>query len=128
MELVIPAAGAAIGFFATGGNPQGAAIGWAIGSTVSAYVNQPDAIEGPRTDDLGFSGSSYGIPVARVWGTCAVAGSYIWAPDITEVETSSGGKGGPTVVGYEYYGSFAVIFCRRPTILILKQKLLRTLD
>ena len=121
MELVIPAAGAAIGFFASGGNPVGAQVGWMVGSAISAYVNQPDTIEAPQAKDLSYSGSSYGLPVARVWGTVAVAGSYIWAPDIEVVTSTEGGGGsnfGPDAEFNTYYGSFGVIFCEGPVFAV----------
>ncbi len=90
-----------------------------VGSMVSAYVNQPDTIEAPAAKDLSYSGSSYGLPVARVWGTCAVSGSYIWAPDIKVVVEEEGGKyGGPSYEYNTFFGSFAVIFCEGPVFAI----------
>lgn len=102
--------GAAIGFFATGGNPAGAQWGWAIGSVAGGLLMPPE-VEGPRLTDLRLQGSEYGRPIPIVYGTSVVTGNVIWQTDLEEVASDGGGKGGPEVTNYTYYANFAVLLC-----------------
>jgi hypothetical protein len=100
-QLVISAAGAAIGF-AVGG-PVGAQIGWAVGSAVGASINRPK-VQGPRLEDLKVGSSQYGTPIPRTYGSPRVPGQIWWASDKREISTttSAGKGGGPEVTNYSY--------------------------
>lgn len=107
--------GAAIGFFV--GGPMGAVKGFAIGSAIGGALLPPDGPTqyGPRLDDLKAQASEYGAPIPIVYGTAALQGTVIWAADLKEVENETGGgKGEPTQVSYDYYGTFAVLLCEGP--------------
>lgn len=102
-QLIISAAGAAIGF-AIGG-PAGAQWGWALGSMVGASVAaSQQRIEGPRLGDLRVTGTEYGQPIAWLAGRPRVAGQIWWASDRREIRTTrrQGKGGGPKVVTYTY--------------------------
>lgn len=100
------------------GGPIGGAIGGSIGGSIGSSFDSLPTRTGPRLDDLRVQKSEYGAPIPIVYGTAALQGDVIWAPDIKEVktETEEGGKGGPsqTTVTYSYYGSFAVLLCEGP--------------
>lgn len=100
-QLVISAAGAAVGF-ALGG-PTGAQIGWTVGSAVGASINRPK-VQGPRLQDLKVGSSEYGTPIPRTYGSPRVPGQIWWASDKREVATttSQGKGGGPEVTNYTY--------------------------
>lgn len=93
-QLVIAAAGAAVGF-AVGG-PGGAQIGWAVGSMVGAQFGPKQKSHGPRLEDLKVTGSEYGQTIPWAAGHPRVAGQVWWASNRREISTttSSGGKGG----------------------------------
>ncbi len=109
--------GAAIGFFASGGNPYAVQAGFIIGSGVGASFDSLPDRQGPRLSDLSIQSSEYGKPIPIVFGTIGLAGNIIWATDIIEVrtntETGGGGKGGPsqTTTTYTYFGNFAIAVC-----------------
>jgi hypothetical protein len=102
-QLVISAAGAAIGFVASGFNPVGAQIGWAVGAAIGASVNRPK-VQGPRLQDLKVGSSEYGTPIPRTFGSPRVPGQIWWASEKREVATttSQGKGGGPEVTNYTY--------------------------
>ena len=110
--------GGALGFIA-GGNVF---LGAQIGMTLGGMVDPPKGptVEGPRISDLSVQSSTYGASIARVYGTCIVAGNVIWVENnkLKEVRTKkkSGGKGGPktTTKTYSYYATFAVGLCEGP--------------
>lgn len=110
-QLVYGAIGATIGFFV--GGPTGAQWGFAIGSAVGAQAAAPDQV-GPRLNDLNAAIGSYGQPIPQVWGGDRVACPVIWAAPLKEVESSSSGKGGPTITSYAYFGNFAVAIAEGP--------------
>ncbi|HEQ98801.1 MAG TPA: hypothetical protein ENO22_05620 [candidate division Zixibacteria bacterium] len=104
-------------------------IGGLIGSFIGGYIDRrwlfpPDAVEGPRLEDLKVQSSAYGVPINQIWGAARLAGNLIWADEITEVEvtTEVGGKGGggQEITGYEYYASFAIGICNGPVDKITK--------
>lgn len=103
-QLVVSAAGAAIGFFATGGNPVGAQLGWAAGSLLFAATQSGPKTEGPRLADLSVSTSSYGTPIPYVQGHPRVAGQIIWASSKREIATTTeeGKGGGAEYTSYTY--------------------------
>lgn len=92
-QLVIAAAGAAVGF-AVGG-PGGAQIGWAVGSMVGAQFGPKQKSHGPRLEDLKVTGSEYGQTIPWAAGHPRIAGQVWWASQRREISTTtSQGKGG----------------------------------
>lgn len=87
-------------------------------------------VEGPRIRDLRASDSALGAPIPICYGTCRVAGQYIWSPPLLEevnsVTTEIGGGGGGILKGggggggsltertYLYYMDAAVGICEGP--------------
>lgn len=97
------------------GGPVGAAIGAALGQQVDAAIFKPKGREGPRLADLKVQASTYGQQIPQLFGTMRVAGSVIWATDLIERRTKSGGgKGRPSVTEYSYAVSLAVALSSRP--------------
>lgn len=97
------------------GGPVGAAIGGMIGQTIDRNVLfKPKGREGPRLTELALQTSSYGAPIAQVFGTMRVGGCVIWSTDLIESRSSSSaGKGQPKVTSYSYSASFAVALSGR---------------
>ena len=97
------------------GGPVGAAIGASLGQQVDAAIFKPKGREGPRLADLKVQASTYGQQIPKLFGTMRVAGSVIWATDLIERRTKSGGgKGRPSVTEYSYAVSLAVALSSRP--------------
>lgn len=97
------------------GGPVGAAIGATLGQQVDAAIFKPKGREGPRLADLKVQASTYGQQIPQLFGTMRVAGSVIWATDLIERRTKSGGgKGRPSVTEYSYSVSLAVALSSRP--------------
>lgn len=109
-SLALGVAGAVVGSYF---GPGGAQVGWMIGSYLGGMLEGGPHTEGPRINDKAVQASTYGIPIPIIYGTVRVAGNIIWATDLREVATDSGGKGGPspTATTYTYYGTFAVSLC-----------------
>lgn len=108
-QLVVGAVGAAVGFMV--GGPMGAQVGWALGSLVGGSLAAPDQ-QGPRLAERTVQLSSYGSPIAKVYGSGRLAGVLIWSTDLIESEhTESSGKGGPETTTYSYSVSCAVAIC-----------------
>jgi hypothetical protein len=106
--ILLTAVGGAIG------GPIGAAIGAMAGQAIDAELFAPQARHGPRLGDLAVQTSSYGTPIPKLFGTMRVAGTVIWATDLEEHRTrSGGGKGRPKTVQYSYSASFAVALSAR---------------
>lgn len=107
--VVLTAVGTALG------GPIGAAVGGLIGNVIDNQILfRPQGREGPRLSDLQVQTSSYGTQVPRLFGTMRVAGTVIWATDLTEIRSrSGGGKGRPSVTSYSYAASFAVALSAR---------------
>ncbi|HST35843.1 MAG TPA: phage tail protein [Allosphingosinicella sp.] len=97
-------------------------VGGAIGSVAGQYIDQtilfaPKARQGPRLGELSVQTSSYGSTIPKLFGTMRVAGTVIWATDLAEHRsTSGGGKGRPKTVNYSYSASFAVAISARPVL------------
>ncbi|WP_294137616.1 phage tail protein [Sphingobium sp.] len=97
------------------GGPIGGAIGALIGNAVDhGVLFKPKGREGPRLNELQVQTSSYGTQVPQLFGTMRVAGTVIWATDLRETKSKSGGgKGRPSVTSYSYAASFAVALSAR---------------
>jgi len=96
------------------GGPVGAALGAAIGQQADAAIFKPKGREGPRLADLKVQASTYGQQIPRLFGTMRVAGSVIWATDLTERRNKrGGGKGRPSTTEYSYAVSLAVALSSR---------------
>ena len=93
------------------GGPIGGAIGALVGQSFDQQMLGP-ATRGPRLGDLSVQTSSYGTQVPRIYGAMRVAGSVIWATDLTESEQTTGAKGQPDVT-YSYSVSLAVALSSR---------------
>ncbi len=78
--------------------------------------------EGPRLDEVRFTGSSHTAVIGRVGGRFRIAGNIIWATRyreeiVTETQSAGGkGSGGGKVKSttYNYYVSFAIGLCEGP--------------
>ena len=107
--LVFTAIGTAVG------GPLGGAIGSLIGNTIDRSLAGGSKREGPRLKELGVSTSSYGTPIPRHHGTVRSAGTIIWATNLVEHSTTSGGgKGSASTTTYNYTVSLAVALSSRP--------------
>ena len=103
----------AIGTFI--GGPVGGLIGSAIGQSVDGAIFGSGKIEGPRLKELDIQTSNYGQNLPAIFGAMRVAGSVIWATDLKERKsTSGGGKGKPKSVEYSYSVNMAVALSSRP--------------
>jgi hypothetical protein len=96
------------------GGPIGAAIGAVAGQAIDAEIFKPAGRQGPRIADLRVQTSTYGAQVPGIFGRMRVAGTVIWATDLIESSSRSGGKGRPSVTTYNYSCSFAVALSSRP--------------
>lgn len=111
-NFAISGAGAAIGGWL--GGPYGAALGWMLGSYLSA---DPDDIKQGQIGDLRIQTSQYGTNIPIVFGKQRVAGNVIWANEKTtyEIREPTGGKGGgPDVVTIGYKMTMAIAICQGP--------------
>ncbi|WP_109808448.1 phage tail protein [Sphingosinithalassobacter portus] len=109
--LVLTVAGTAIG------GPLGGSIGAAIGGVIDREVLfKPAGREGPRLTELAVQTSSYGTQIPKLFGTMRVAGSVVWATDLVEHRSTSGGKGRPSTTNYSYTVSLAVALSGRPIL------------
>lgn len=103
------------------GGPVGAMLGAAIGQQADAAIFAPRGREGPRLTDLSVQTSSYGSHIPRLFGTMRVAGTVIWATELKERRsTSGGGKGRPSTSSYSYSASFAVLLSARAVRRVLR--------
>lgn len=105
--LVFTALGTALG------GPIGGAIGALAGQAIDAQIFKPKGRTGPRLTDLNVQTSRYGAQIPRIFGRMRVAGTVIWATDLKESSSTSGGKGQPSVTSYTYSASFAVALSSR---------------
>jgi hypothetical protein len=124
-QLAVGAAGAALGF-AIGG-PTGAHLGFLAGSTLGGVLFRPGLPEqrGPRLGDLSVTASTYGLTIARGFGTVRTGGNVIWSFGLKEVETRRSrrvGKGGQrqATVAYSYFASLAIAFGTGPAQALLR--------
>jgi hypothetical protein len=108
-QMILSSAGQAIG------GPVGAVIGSTLGRVIDQRAISglsPARQKGPRLETLRVQGAAEGAPMACVFGRARVTGQVIWAARFLEGrKTSSGGKGGPRTVEYDYSLSFAVALC-----------------
>jgi len=96
------------------GGPIGAMIGAVVGQQADAAIFAPRGREGPRLTDLSIQTSSYGSQVPKLFGTMRIAGTVIWATELKESRsTSGGGKGRSATTSYSYSASFAVLLSAR---------------
>ncbi len=101
------------------GGPIGGAIGSVLGQVVDNSIFGSKTVSGPRLKELGVQTSGYGSAVPAVFGAVRIAGSVIWATDLIERKSKSGGgKGRPKTVQYAYSASFAVALSCRPALRI----------
>lgn len=99
------------------GGPIGGALGALAGQAIDAQIFRPAGRSGPRLNDLQVQTSRYGTRVPRIYGQLRVAGTVIWATDLKESSTTSGGgKGRPSVTNYSYTASLAVALSARRII------------
>ncbi len=97
------------------GGPIGGALGALAGRSLDNAIIGGGSREGAQLKDLAISTSSYGMPIGRYFGAMRVAGSVIWATELTETrEKGGGGKGKPSVTTYSYATSFALALSSRP--------------
>jgi hypothetical protein len=106
-SLVFTALGTALG------GPIGGAIGALAGQAIDAQIFKPKGRTGPRLTDLSVQTSRYGAQIPRIFGRMRVAGTVIWATDLKESSSTSGGKGQPSLTSYTYSASFAVALSSR---------------
>lgn len=117
MQLVIPAAAAFAGSLT--GLPMGAQLGWMIGSMLMA---EKSTIHTGKIGETFVATSSFGVPLARVYGTDVVSGNTTWASEKKPhtQKISSGGKGfggGGSSVEQTYYTLDRVIkICQGPIL------------
>ena len=103
------------------GGPIGAMIGAVVGQQADAAIFAPRGREGPRLTDLAIQTSSYGSQVPKLFGTMRVAGTVIWATELKENRsTTGGGKGRSVTTSYSYSASFAVLLSARPVRRVLR--------
>jgi len=93
-QLVISAAGAALGFMV--GGPQGALLGWSLGSALGGSFAKPTQGQQQSLMDLTVTGTAYGQAIPYIRGAATVAGQVWWNTDRRPVTTTTttGGKGG----------------------------------
>ena len=90
------------------GGPLFGLLGAVAGTVVQGALGGGGKVEGPRLIDLSVSTSSYGSSLPRHFGQMRAAGTVIWATDLAEHSSTSGGKGKPSITSYAYSASFAV--------------------
>jgi hypothetical protein len=111
--LVLTTVGSALG------GPIGGAIGAVIGQQIDGRLFAPRPRQGPRLGELAVQTSSYGSQIPKLFGTMRVAGTVIWATDLREERSKSGGgKGQPKTVNYSYSANFAVALSGRPILAV----------
>lgn len=107
--LLLTAIGTAIG------GPIGGSIGALIGQQADTLIFGGGTRQGPRLRELAISTSSYGQPIARLFGRMRVPGTVIWSTDLIESRRKDKGrKGQPSTVTYSYSASFAVALSSTP--------------
>ncbi len=108
--LLLTAVGTAVG------GPLGGALGAFLGQQADTAIFGRGSREGPRLKELSVTTSSYGHPIARHFGRMRVAGTVIWATDLVENSSTSGGKGKPKTTTYNYSANFAVALSSTPIL------------
>lgn len=108
-QLIIAAAGAAIGGAIAPGvaflGLTGASIGWTVGSLIGASFGPTQRVKGPRLEDLKVTGLEYGQPIPWAAGHPRGAAQLWWASDKREIATTTEvgkGGGGAEYTSYTY--------------------------
>ena len=95
--------------------PLGQVVGTLAGSAIDTMLFAPEPREGPRLKEIAVTGSSYGTPIARQYGTVRVPGTIVWSTDLKEHrDKKSNGKGAPKTINFSYTVSFAVALSSGP--------------
>ncbi|WP_313029781.1 glycoside hydrolase/phage tail family protein [Brucella sp.] len=109
--VVLQAVGAAVGGIF---GPVGAAIGAGLGAMGgyvidTAIINSTRHMEGARLNGGRVATAEEGAALPFVYGTARLSGTLIWATRHEEKKTTErqGGKGGPKVTSYSYFGNAA---------------------
>lgn len=109
--IVLQAVGAAVGGIF---GPVGAAIGAGLGAmggyaVDTAIINSTRHMEGARLNGGRVATAEEGAALPFVYGTARLSGTLIWATRFEEKKTTErqGGKGGPKVTSYSYFGNAA---------------------
>lgn len=109
--IVLQAVGAAVGGIF---GPVGAAIGAGLGAMGgyaidTAIINSTRHMEGARLNGGRVATAEEGAALPFVYGTARLSGTLIWATRFEEKKTTErqGGKGGPKVTSYSYFGNAA---------------------
>jgi hypothetical protein len=90
-----------------------------IGQQIDGRLFAPKARHGPRLGELAVQTSSYASQIPKLFGTMRVAGTVIWATDLKEERSKSGGgKGQPKTVNYSYSANLAVALSGRPILAV----------
>jgi hypothetical protein len=91
------------------------ALGALVGSQIDGSIFGTKKRQGPRLQDMSVTTSTYGATLPRHYGQMRVGGTIIWATDLSEhASTTGGGKGQPSTTTYSYTSSFAVALASRP--------------
>lgn len=106
--LVLTAVGTVVG------GPIGGALGSILGQQLDRGLFGPKSREGSRLGELAVQTSSYGAALPKLFGRMRIAGSVIWATDLIERRSISGGKGRGKTANYAYAANFAVALSARP--------------
>ncbi len=97
------------------GGAVGALIGSQVDSAIFSAINKPKQREGPRLKELNIQTSSYGSAIPQIFGTMRIAGTVIWATDLIERRSKTGGgKNKAATVNYSYSVNMAVALSSRP--------------
>lgn len=98
------------------GGPVGGAIGAFLGQQIDrAIIGTGPRREEPRLKELELQTSSYGSAIPAIFGAMRVAGTVIWASDLIEQRSSSGGsKSRPGTTSYSYSANLAVAVSSMP--------------
>lgn len=95
-------------------------MGFVLGSLAgnALFPTQLPGQSGPRLSDNQTTTSILGSPVPIVFGTAAVAGTFMWLAKVVETQTTqhSGGKGAPeqSNTTFSYTQSVAIGLCEGP--------------
>ncbi len=104
-------AGAVIGFYVTGGNPEGARWGFMIGSVVGGIVD-PEVLKGPSIGDGQQQTSQAGVPRPIIYGIAAGRGNIIDRGNLRKIKVEDQqGKGGPITISERFLLTYAIRIC-----------------
>lgn len=107
-------AGAVVGFYVTGGNPEGARWGFMIGSVVGGIVD-PEVLKGPSLGDGQQQTSQAGVPRPIIYGIAAGRGNVIDRGELRKIKVrEEQGKGGPIVESERFILTYAIRICEGP--------------